>query len=507
MDKNSFLARRRQFQLGKLTTESRHPITKNLSFLCQQNALDAIALLQDVDRQCLSALEKYLPQIYRLHVDIKKQLQSGARIFLCGCGATGRLSVALESFWRMYSQDQSLKERIVAFMAGGDFALIKSVEKFEDHAEYGDRQLRELGFGEEDLLIAITEGGETSFVIGAANTATMISRVRPYFLYCNPDEQLHLIERSRSVLENNSINKLNLTVGPMALAGSTRMQASTAQMLALALALFVEADDRKDFLKLAKAEIHALKQMDLSSLAPIIEDEALQYRHGRLVTYVSDIVSSISVLTDTTERAPTFSLMPFESAQDNETPSWCYLAIENTSSSRHAWESMLVRPVRGLDWAELDRDISMRAIERFDISQSAVKRRSEYKGHQEIHISQNLKAFVLRSKSASASVLKPSSIEALNQIGLKMLLNIISTVVMGKLGRYDGNLMTYVRCSNFKLIDRAIRYILELATDRGVSLEYDEVVNHLFAELENKQDQGPIVMRTLLRILKSNEGN
>ena len=46
-----------------------------------------------------------------------------------------------------------------------------------------------------------------------------------------------MAERSRKVLENPTIKKLNLTVGPMALAGSTRMQASTAQMLAAGLAL------------------------------------------------------------------------------------------------------------------------------------------------------------------------------------------------------------------------------------------------------------------------------
>ena len=44
-------------------------------------------------------------------------------------------------------------------MAGGDIALIKAVEDFEDHPEFAEQQMIDLGFGENDLLIASTEGG------------------------------------------------------------------------------------------------------------------------------------------------------------------------------------------------------------------------------------------------------------------------------------------------------------------------------------------------------------
>jgi len=45
-------------------------------------------------------------------------------------------------------------------MAGGDVALIHSIEKFEDFPDFGERQLRELGFKQGDLLISCSEGGE-----------------------------------------------------------------------------------------------------------------------------------------------------------------------------------------------------------------------------------------------------------------------------------------------------------------------------------------------------------
>ena len=60
------------------------------------------------------------------------------------------------------------ESRAESVMAGGDYALIKSVEGFEDFALFGRKQIAELGVASGDMVFAITEGGETSFVIGTA---------------------------------------------------------------------------------------------------------------------------------------------------------------------------------------------------------------------------------------------------------------------------------------------------------------------------------------------------
>ena len=130
------------------------------------------------------------------------------------------------------------ENQVQALMAGGDFALVKSVENFEDFPEYGSRHLLDLGFAEGDLLIAITEGGETPYVIGTVDAALLHSTVSPWFVYCNPREILvKTVERSRLVIENPQVKSLCLPVGPMALSGSTRLQAATAQMFAVGVAL------------------------------------------------------------------------------------------------------------------------------------------------------------------------------------------------------------------------------------------------------------------------------
>ena len=79
-----------------------------------------------------------------------------------------------------------------------------------------------------------------------------------------------------------------------------------------------------------------------------------------------------------------------------------------------------------------------------------------------------------------------------------MFMNIHSTLVMGRLGRYLDNLMTYVKPSNNKLIDRAVRYVRLLAQRRTGKLPgYERVTRMLFEEREKLQPGEPIVLKTL----------
>ncbi len=133
-------------------------------------------------------------------------LQNGGRIFFTGCGSTGRLSILLDSVWRDFWQQQragklfpvaDYEERTFSVMSGGDYAPIKSVEGFEDFAPFGKKQINDLGVLAKDVVFAITEGGETSFVIGTA-WAGVEAGAKVYFIYNNPDEMLcQTVERSR----------------------------------------------------------------------------------------------------------------------------------------------------------------------------------------------------------------------------------------------------------------------------------------------------------------------
>ena len=71
---------------------------------------------------------------------------------------------------------------------------------------------------------------------------------------------------------------------------------------------------------------------------------------------------------------------------------------------------------------------------------------------------------------------------------------------MGRMGRYEGNVMTYLRASNNKLIDRAIRYIEMLLKSKNMILPYEKVCHILFEMLEKTPPDQSIVMATLAEI-------
>ncbi len=235
---------------------------------------------------------------------VLQSLKNGGKIFFTGCGSTGRLSILLVSIWRDFWQlmnatpDVRVKmwrdfeNRAFSVMAGGDFALIKSVEGFEDFAAFGKKQIGDLGVSSKDVVFAITEGGETSFVIGTAWKGVEVG-AKVYFVYNNPDDVLcEHVERSREVIEDVRIEKINLTTGPMAITGSTRMQATTIQLCVLVTILEMvvrELVDGKNPSSVAKeflaqlTEMHAALRLPevLSRLAKLVELEESVYRAGR----------------------------------------------------------------------------------------------------------------------------------------------------------------------------------------------------------------------------------
>jgi hypothetical protein len=73
----------------------------------------------------------------------------------------------------------------------------------------------------------------------------------------------------------------------------------------------------------------------------------------------------------------------------------------------------------------------------------------------------------------------PFLLDPLARIGVKMVLNALSTCAMVRLGRVLGNRMICLVPSNLKLIDRSTRYIRDLA---GVS--YEDACRTLFEVID-----------------------
>ena len=393
----------------------------------------AIEALRGVDLRALDALAARAPVISALAGDVRATLDAGRRVFLCGCGATGRLALSLEYLWRRRGVDV---DRVVSFFAGGDVALVHSLEGFEDDPRFGARHLRDAGFVDGDLLIACTEGGETPYVIGATEAAASISSHAPWFLYCNPDDALlRTGSRFSRVHADARIRKACLYVGPMALAGSTRMQASTVLQLAVGAALL---DPQRAPAELVRELSDRLRLTSLEFLDRFVSDEAEIYRRGDHVLYrVRDY--GITVFTDTTERAPTFSWPAFERAGDPcARLSPCYVQLEGAENAADAWQRLLERAPRPLDWPEVDPRATRAYLEGFDFGPLGAGRRraaAPDRGHHEFRIAKAADAIELRLGDRTHAVPVGGAPELIEHLLLKQLLNLHSTLVMGRLGR------------------------------------------------------------------------
>lgn len=570
-----------QFKLGALTTESSHPITANLSEVAKQDIAAGLKLLFDVDDDVVRKYREFAASgcAGQIAATVVAALRNGGNLYFTGCGSTGRLSIQLASIWRDFWQRSGLpaakefEDRVFPVMAGGDFALIKAVEGFEDFTAFGKKQIADLGVNRKDVVFAITEGGETSFVIGTAWKGVEVG-AKVYFVYNNPDDVLcEHVQRSREVIQDARIEKINLTTGPMGITGSTRMQATSIQLAVMVTVLEMvlrELTGKGDAATVSQeflaqlTELHATLRSSelLTQLAKLTAMEEAVYRAGRKNNYFADRVG-IDMLTDTTERSPTYCTPPFRKFDDTTaSESWAFLYVPYKNSDE-AWERVCKRRPRCVEWkpeevrglvpddkyartVEIIGKIGYAELMRFRIGLDGIKNRPlgpgdsavglvtevekesllEPDGFHRVQLESAVKAgaktgliyvgsetgcremkeFIAQWNPNCAAVFLPAPannflLNGVMRVGLKMLLNTLSTCTMVRLGRVMGNYMIWVVPSNLKLIDRATRYIQKLT-----GLEYAAANRLLFEVFEYveprmKADQAypPVVGVSVMR--------
>ena len=393
-----YVTAKTQFQLHMLLTEQRHPKTWSLGERIATDTEAGLRMLFSVDEDVAARLETLAGEKALLDsfvTEIEYAILGKKKIYVYGCGATGRLAKQMESaFWRpfwkrvqaqsdLWSKVQagvgpSVADGLVGEMTGADRALISSLEGFEDLPLVGRLQLRDRGVKKGDLVLCVTEGGETSSVIGTILAALdqwraeqgfdpRESRKSLYFVYNNPNDKLLPFERSRRVLEADGITKINLTTGPQAIAGSTRMQAATIETYVIAAALETAAEhvlrrslSKKEMARLGFAAETGLDgrlrrfpailqqiKKNVPAIARLTDLEAKAYAGGRFATYFAK-AGLITVFVDGTERSPTFRLYPLDTVAEPARKCWIQVWTD-APDARSAWQAFLGRPFRGLN--------------------------------------------------------------------------------------------------------------------------------------------------------------
>jgi N-acetylmuramic acid 6-phosphate etherase len=536
LEAEHFLNNETQFHLGMLPTEQANPKTRNLDRIFAESIGEGVSTLLSVDLDIYPMAQRIFrgKEYDRLVKAGVKAISEGKKIIFSGCGATGRLSILLESFWRCFFRDlreihpgiykrvKHFENSVFSIMTGGDYALIRAVEYFEDYQEFGRQQVRELDVAAGDMLVAITEGGETSSVLGTlAEAADRGAAV--FLMFNNPADILcKHIERSRKAIEDPRVTVLDLFCGPMAIAGSTRMQATTSEQLIAGAALeSILGGCFRELLSAEELELLNIRDTDYAGayiemlrellsgqnseiIGKYIRMETGMYKSNGLVTYYGNSLM-LDIFTDTTERSPTFMLPPFRKYDDTLSPlSWAFVR-NPLLPTPEAWVNVLGRPPRCLEWdsklyvrmnapQNLISDpplIDLSQILKFQIGNeednsrtsripnvavNVISRielaRPEYDNYKAAFIQateefQGRSAMIIGSCDEAADYKiscspQTSVFNLIDRLAVKIVLNTISTGTMVLMGRVLGNWMSWVDVTNKKLKDRGIRLISDI---------------------------------------------
>lgn len=204
-------------KLDELLTEARNPATANLD---QLGTLDLLKTMHTADRDVLTAVDQELPHIGQAVDAIVARLDNGGRLFYLGAGTSGRLGVLDAS--ECPPTYNTPPELVQGLIAGGDTALRRSVERAEDDATQGERDLEAQNFSAKDALVGIAASGRTPYVLGGIDYARKLGAAT-IGLSCVPGSQL--AQRAEIAITP--------AVGPEVVTGSTRMKAGTATKLVL----------------------------------------------------------------------------------------------------------------------------------------------------------------------------------------------------------------------------------------------------------------------------------
>ena len=398
-----YIQNRTQYFPQHTSTEQPHPKTRNFSQMIREDTVKGLRQIlvsfEDIEKT-LAAVAENTFLLNRLVRSIERAAVTGHKIYIYS-GATNSLAKHLEStlwrpFWKKVkgtgriwkkldaSMTAGIQDLLIGEMTGGDRALMGSMEGLNDLLLMGWLQLEEHDIQKDDVVICISEGGETPSVIGALQAVVeqwktggsydpQNAQKHLFFIYNNPEEQLLNLDRTETLIEEPGITKINLSTGPQSISGMTRLQAATinafflGHVLQCALHRILMKDlSKKEMARIGFLDDYPLEEKLLESptilkeiednlpeLAEIVRLEAEAYRSNHQTTYFAR-KGALAVLSDKTGGILDFSLPPLDTNKNEARTSW--VQVWTAASDREAsWQVFLGRDFRGIDRSRYSR--------------------------------------------------------------------------------------------------------------------------------------------------------
>ena len=180
--------------------------------------LELVRRMNRLDHTVAPAVGRQEAALAKLVERATEAVRAGNRLIYAGAGTSGRLA-ALDAA-ECPPTFGVCPDQVVALMAGGEKAFLRSVENAEDHPAAGAADLDALNPVPGDVVIGVTASGSTPYVRGVLERARLLGLFTAV-LTSNP----------RPVIAADLI--ICFDTGPEALPGSTRLKAGTAAKMAL----------------------------------------------------------------------------------------------------------------------------------------------------------------------------------------------------------------------------------------------------------------------------------
>lgn len=186
------------------------------------SAAEMIAAMYEGQLAAAGTVRGALGAIAAAVEDAVPALRRGGRIVYAGAGTSARIGVQDGS--ELLPTYDWPADRVVFVIAGGLDALVRSVEGAEDNEAAGTEAIIAAKIAADDVVIGIAASGTTPFTVAALRAANAAGAVT-IALANNADAPIFTAARHRILVET----------GSEAVAGSTRMNAGTAQKIVLNL--------------------------------------------------------------------------------------------------------------------------------------------------------------------------------------------------------------------------------------------------------------------------------
>ena len=198
-------------------TEQRNRASRDLDHM---SSLEIVRVMNREDRRIAPAIGGQLLAISRAVDGIVDRIRHGGRLLYIGAGTSGRLGVLDASECPpTFGVSPSL---VRALIAGGPEAIRNPVEGAEDNRAQARRDLRNLHFSKNDVLVGLAASGTTPYVLSAIEYANQKGALT---IGVTANRNSPLVRAAKIAIAPN--------VGPEVLTGSTRLKAGTAQKMVL----------------------------------------------------------------------------------------------------------------------------------------------------------------------------------------------------------------------------------------------------------------------------------